>query len=92
VLTPASREQLADWLRATETNARRLRANLPEGWRMGSKTGSGNHGTSNDVGIFWPPAGAPVVVAVYFTGSEAADTVRDRAIARVAAQVTSRDR
>jgi beta-lactamase class A len=91
-LRPRSRAQLAGWMQACETNGQRLRADLPASWRMGSKTGSGAHGTSNDVGIFWPPGGAPVVVAVYLTGSEAADAERDRAIARVAAAVTSRNR
>jgi len=88
-LTADSREQLAAWLRASQTNGRRLRAGLPPGWRMGSKTGSGARGTTNDVGIFWPPGKPPVVVAVYLTQSKAEEAVRDGAIAQVARWVTT---
>jgi len=91
-LSPASRAQLARWMEACATDGDKLRAALPAGWRLGSKTGSGGHGTSNDVGIFWPPSGAPVLVAVYLTGSTASDAERARAIARVAAEVTARSR
>jgi beta-lactamase class A len=88
-LQPASREQLARWLEATSTNGKRLRADLPEGWRMGSKTGTGPRGTTNDVGVFWPPGGrAPIVVAAYLTESNASDEARNGAIARVAQRVT----
>jgi beta-lactamase class A len=88
-LSPASRAQLVRWLEATSTNGQRLRADLPAGWRMGSKTGSGAHGTANDVGVFWPPAGrAPLVVAVYLTESAAAESVRNAALAQVARVVS----
>jgi beta-lactamase class A len=88
-LAPAGREQLASWLQATETNGKRLRANLPKGWRMGSKTGTGPRGTTNDVGIFWPPNRPPVVVAVYLTQSKASEAARNAAIAQVARRVTA---
>jgi beta-lactamase class A len=88
-LAPAGREQLANWLQATETNGRRLRAALPKGWRMGSKTGTGARGTTNDVGIFWPPNRPPIVVAVYLTQSKAPEAARNGAIAQVAKRVTS---
>lgn len=88
-LSPSSRALLARWMEATETNRTRLRAALPTGWRMGSKTGSGDHGTTNDVGIFWPPNGRPpVIVAAYLTDSKAGDAVRHATIAKVAALVT----
>ncbi|MCJ0762438.1 class A beta-lactamase [Variovorax terrae] len=87
-LSPASRAQLVRWLEATSTNGQRLRADLPAGWRMGSKTGSGARGTTNDVGVFWPPGGrAPLVVAVYLTESAAAESVRNAAVAQVAGVV-----
>lgn len=88
-LSPASRAQLARWLEATSTNGKRLRADLPAGWRMGSKTGTGARGTTNDVGIFWPPGErAPIVVAAYLTQSDAPEAARNGAIADVARRVT----
>lgn len=88
-LSPSSRSQLARWLEATETNGECLRANLPAGWRMGSKTGGGGRGSTNDVGIFWPPGRPPIPVAVYLTESEAPQAVRNAAVAQVARRVTS---
>ena len=61
-LSPASRAQLARWMEATSTNTKRLKAGLPAGWRLGSKTGTGARGSTNDVGIFWPPGRPPVLV------------------------------
>jgi beta-lactamase class A len=87
-LSAPSREQLVRWMQATQTNGKRLRADLPTGWRMGSKTGTGARGTTNDVGVFWPPGRAPVVVAVYLTETSADEATRNAAIARVAHGVT----
>lgn len=88
VLSAASRDRLRGWMEATETSDRRLRAGLPAGWRLASKTGTGLHGSTNDIGVYWPPGGrAPVVLAVYQTGSTAPLEAREAAIARVAARV-----
>lgn len=67
-LSAGSRAQLRAWILANQTGARSLRAGVPRAWREGDKTGSGDHGTVNDVAIFWPPQRAPVVVAAYATG------------------------
>jgi beta-lactamase class A len=69
-LKPASREQLVAWLKANKTGNERMRAKLPPGWIVGDKTGLGNHGTINDVGIIWPPDGAPILLAIYLTNSD----------------------
>lgn len=90
VLKADSRTMLRQWLEASPTNARRLKAHLPAGWRLGSKTGTGERGTSNDSGVMWPPVRAPLVVAVYLTGSPAEPVARDAAIASVAAAVRRR--
>ncbi|MDB5820162.1 MAG: class beta-lactamase [Rhizobacter sp.] len=68
-LSPSSREQLKTWMLATQTSDKRLRADLPSGWRLADKTGTGNSGTgtASDVGVYWPEAGKPIVVAVYMT-------------------------
>ncbi|TNV41626.1 serine hydrolase, partial [Corallococcus exiguus] len=81
----AARARLLAWLVGNRTGDKRLRAGMPEGWRVGEKTGTGPRGTSNDVGLFWPPDRAPVMVSCYLTGSPAAADARDAAIARVGA-------
>jgi beta-lactamase class A len=68
-LSAASREQLTAWLIANKTGDARLRAGLPNTWRVGDKTGTGEQGTANDVAVVWPSSGAPVIVAVYLTGA-----------------------
>ena len=83
VLTPASREQLQVWMLGCRTGDQRLRAGMPPGWRIGEKTGTGPRGTSNDVGVLWPPGRAPVVLACYLTGSTADGARRDAALAAV---------
>lgn len=83
-LSPRSRDLLAQWLVGNRTGATRLRAGVPAGWRVGDKTGAGANGTANDVGVIWPPGRAPVLVAVYITGSRGTDAQRHAAIAAVA--------
>jgi beta-lactamase class A len=68
-LMPESRDQLAKWLIANKTGDKRLRAGLPQGWRVGDKTGAGAHGTTNDVAVVWPPQRSPLIIAVYLTGA-----------------------
>jgi beta-lactamase class A len=82
-LSPASRQQLTVWLLGNKTGDTRLRARLPNGWRVGDKTGIGERGTTNDVGLFWPPRRDPVIVAAYLTGSPASTEQRNGMIAAV---------
>ncbi|WP_240046814.1 class A beta-lactamase [Paracraurococcus ruber] len=70
-LSPAGRAQLLAWLEGTRTGDTRIRAGLPAGWRFGDKTGSGDNGTTNDVGLFWPPGRPPVLFAAYLTQTAA---------------------
>lgn len=75
VLGPAlsenSKTRLSGWLEECRTCDARLRAGLPPGWRAGDKTGTGERGAVNDVGILWPFTGEPIVVAAYLSGSDA---------------------
>lgn len=66
-LTPADRDQLTAWLKANTTSTKRFGAGLPAGWTLADKTGSGDYGTANDVGVAWTTAGTPLVLAVYTT-------------------------
>jgi beta-lactamase class A len=62
VLAPPQRQLLEDWMRANETSS--MRAGLPAGWTTADKTGSGDYGTTNDVGIAYGPNGQRVLLAV----------------------------
>ena len=87
VLSAAGRDQLVRWMAASSTGAKRLRAGLPAGWRVADKTGTGRLGTTNDVGVLWPPHGAPRVVVAYLTQSRASADAREHALAQVARRV-----
>lgn len=82
-LTAASRARLKQWLVANTTGDKRLRAGVPKDWIVGDKTGSGDHGTANDVGILWPPKHPPMLAAVYLTGATVDSEARDATIASV---------
>jgi beta-lactamase class A len=70
-LTRSSRRQLQDWLINDKVGDKRLRAGLPPSWRIGDKTGTGEHGSTNAVAIIWPPGRAPLIATVYYTESSA---------------------
>jgi beta-lactamase class A len=70
VLSPPQRQQLEDWMRGNETSS--LRAGLPAGWTSADKTGSGDYGSTNDVGLAYGPDGQRLLLAV-MTRSRADD-------------------
>ena len=70
VLSDVSKTQLESWLIADKVGDKRLRAGLPPSWRIGDKTGSGDHGTANTIAILRPPSRAPL--------SQRSITPRDR--------------
>jgi beta-lactamase class A len=67
---PPQLRVLEGWMRANETSS--LRAGLPPGWTTADKTGSGDYGTANDIGIAYGPDGQHVLLAI-MTRSQADD-------------------
>jgi beta-lactamase class A len=49
-------------MRANETSS--MRAGLPPGWAAADKTGSGDYGSTNDVGVGYGPPGQRVLLAI----------------------------
>lgn len=89
-LSRTSSQRLQGWLMRNTTGGRRLRATLPPAWIAGEKTGTADHGTSNDVGLLWPPAGAaPVLVAAFITEGPSDAGQRDAVLAAVGEAVAS---
>jgi SAM-dependent methyltransferase len=83
-LEPRLQLQLRVWLQGNTTGATRIRAGVPADWQVGDKTGTGDYGTANDIGLLWPPRRSPVVVAIYTTQSEKDAKARNDAIASAA--------
>ncbi len=62
VLGQQQRDQLEDWMRGNQTSS--MRAGLPPGWTTADKTGSGDYGSTNDVGVAYGPDGRRVLLAM----------------------------
>ncbi len=81
LLAAGSRALLLDWMTATQTGARRLRAGLPAGWRAGNKTGTGRApGTTNkcnDIAVVFPPGKAPIIITAYYDSGVYRDQIED---------------
>ncbi|MEU5410037.1 class A beta-lactamase [Nocardia asteroides] len=69
-LAEPERAQLAAWLKASRTGAKRIKAGLPADWTVGDKTGTPAYGSALDVAVAWPPGRAPLVLAVLTTRTE----------------------
>lgn len=61
-LASPQRQQVEDWMRANETSS--MRAGLPPGWTTADKTGSGDYGSTNDVGVAYGPSGQRLLLAI----------------------------
>lgn len=55
VLGDTQRSQLEQWMRGNVTSS--MRAGLPPGWTTADKTGTGDYGSTNDVGMVYGPNG-----------------------------------
>ena len=58
------RAQLNEWMRTIVTGDKRIRAGLPPGWTLADKTGSGDYGSTNDIGVAFGPAGERLLLSV----------------------------
>lgn len=86
VLPRADRRLLDRVLRRTTTGDALIRAGVPQGWRVGNKTGSARYGTRNDVAVIRPPGRAPILLAVMTTHDEA-DAATDDALVAEATSI-----
>lgn len=81
-LAKPQREMLISWLKANTTGDLRIRAGLPKGWIVADKTGTGGaYGTTNDLGVIWPPHCAPIIMAVYYTNDDKGAVKREDIVA-----------
>lgn len=86
----AQQATLREWMTATATGARRVRAGLPEKWLSGDKTGTslwpGMGSLYVDIGFVEPKDRAPIAFATYFRTrrqSDGIDPAAEDALAKV---------
>ncbi len=65
-LSETSKALLLQWMFDSPTGVGRIKAGVPDGWRVAHKTGTGGYGPTNDIGVLYPPSGAPVILAAYY--------------------------
>ena len=84
-LSAPSRDQLTAWFVANKTGDKRLRAGLPQGWKVGDKTGTwtGAHNATNDVAVLWPPDRRPILVTAYYATAPGPMAERESVLAEV---------
>lgn len=90
ILTPASTQQLLQWMTASTRISRRLKGLLPTGTPVAHKPGTsdvspeGIAAATNDVGIITLPNKKHLLIAVFVTDAKASETTREWVIARIA--------
>lgn len=77
-LSDESRALLLRWMSDAPRGPDRIKAGVPEAWRVAHKIGTGGYGPTNDIGILYPPAGAPVIIGAFYHA--AADDERNAAV------------
>lgn len=86
-LRAPSQALLTAWLVDNRTGDARIRAGAPAGWMVGDKTGTCGAGTAADVAVLYPPARAPLLLAIYVHGADVSGAAIDALQAAVARRV-----
>jgi beta-lactamase class A len=64
ILDEPHRAQLWEWMSTIVTGDTRIRAGLPAGWGIADKTGGGDYGSTNDLGVAFGPNGERLQLGV----------------------------
>jgi beta-lactamase class A len=81
ILPKSQKNQLVTWMRNNTTGYTRMRAGTPIGFIVADKTGSGDYGVANDIGIIWQPNCQPIVLAIYTVQNEKSAKGQDSIVA-----------
>jgi beta-lactamase class A len=74
---------------ANTTGKAKFVAGLPTDWKVADKTGAGDHGSNNDIGVLYPPTGKPILIASYLTGTTITTDERNAIHADIAQAVAA---
>ena len=86
-LSPSSRKQLRQWMIDDKVADALLRSVLPDGWRIGDKTGAGGHGARAIIAFVEPSKAEPVLIAIYLAENNQPFDTRNTTIARLGAVI-----
>lgn len=82
-LPQAGQTLLREWMLGNTTGDTRIRAGVPDGWRVADKTGTGSYGSANDIAVIYPSGRAPIVLAIYTRQWEKDAKARNDIVAQV---------
>jgi len=83
-LRPSSRDHIIRWMVEEQRGKARIRAGLPDTWRVANKPGTSVNGATNDIGVAWTPEQRPLVMAIYVNAPTAPREQHEQAIAQIA--------
>jgi len=83
ILSDDKKDLLITWMRNNTTGYKRIRAGVPLGWSVADKTGSGDFGIANDIGIAWSPSCKPVVLSIFTVTNQSTVKYNDNIIAKI---------
>lgn len=89
LLSDRSRALITGWLVDNTTGNAKLRAGLPDTWRVGDKTGTGERGATNDIAIVWPSGRKAILISAYLHGSQKDGVLRSAALADIARSLSA---
>ena len=81
ILNESNRQLLTTWMRNTVTSYRLMRLGVPLGWAVADKSGSGDYGVRNDIGILWSPSCKPIILSIYTVQKDPKAVSRDDIVA-----------
>lgn len=84
-LTSTEQQILTGWLTSIQTGDTLVRANLPDDWTVGDKSGAGGYGTRSDIAVVWPDEGEPIVIAVMSSRADPQAGFDDQLVSQAAA-------
>ncbi|WP_259781587.1 class A beta-lactamase [Aestuariispira ectoiniformans] len=83
VLRPESSARLRGWMIDDKVADALIRANLPDGWVIGDKTGAGGHGSRGITAFLQDENGRTYLAAIYLTDSKADFPLRNKVVAEI---------
>lgn len=86
-LPEPERTQLTRWMMDNKVADPLLRSVLPPGWRIADRSGAGANGSRGITAVVWPPQHAPLIIAIYLTGTRASMDEMNRAVADIGREV-----
>lgn len=89
-LQASARRRLEGWMVECTTGLARLRAGLPETWRVGDKTGTGAAGETNDLAIVRAPGRPAAFIAAYYVAPTIPHRQREAVLAQAGALIARR--